>query len=325
MTPATAASHIVVSLDQRRAIGRVSRAGAGAPSPASLAFAGFAALHNNCASALGAIGQAALGPFSNSGSCDYDCGFMEQTWSWSANYSPYKDSSLTPATQRMDAGGAFATAFAPVTSWRTAALPEHGARIGSDLTAIGQIDAAIVQAGGSETPAQAQALAAAFSDAVGQVDGNLGQANAALQGLAAFLSQQSAAVGMLPALNQRCQKSADSDIAATSSNLVNDLHCGGGTAQDQFNAMQTVVDASFQALVAPFAAVDSQFRTALSAASALTGVFLIVQSKSELVTEQIQAALAQPPSSPLRTMHLNIASDGWNTLVQYANANLTPG
>jgi hypothetical protein len=82
------------------------------------------------------------------------------------------------------------------------------------------------------------------------------------------------------------------------------------------------VDASFVSLQTPFAAVNSQFETAMQAASVVPGVFVNLQTSSQSVTDQINQAQSYPPDSPLRTMHLNIAMSLWADLVTYAKAQL---
>jgi hypothetical protein len=174
----------------------------------------------------------------------------------------------------------------------------------------------------AETPVQAQALSDAFTGALSQLQNSLGEANQALQGIAGFISQQQGNVGYLQSLNTACQSAVDKSIATNRDNLIGQLSCGGDDVQDQFNGMQAVVDASFVSLQAPFAAVNSQFETAMQAASVVPGVFVNLQTSSQSVTDQLNQAQSYPPDSPLRTMHLNIAMSLWADLVTYAKAQL---
>lgn len=298
--------------------------GASDSSPASAAVAAFSLLDQVCGSATNSVNAANFGPFSNSGSCSYDCGFMEQKWNWNADFTTWvKSQNLLPGVVKMDASSGFTNAFATVQQWLVTDLPVYSASITGALNVIRQTDAAIVAAGGVETPAQAQALSDAFSAALAQVQGSLNEANNALQTLSSFISYQSGSDGWLQTLNQACQSSADSSIAASAENLIGQLACGGGEAQDQFNAMQSVVDASFVSLQPPFATVNSQFETAMAAASLIAGDLVNIQTMSALVTAEVNKTQGYSPISPLRTLHLNLATTNWTDLVTYAQAQLS--
>jgi hypothetical protein len=222
----------------------------------------------------------------------------------------------------MDAGTGYAAAFAPTTVWLTGSLPISTRQlIQVSFGTIAQIDQAIINSG-AETKQQTLALANAFTSAFATVAGSLAAINHALQSIAIFVQGQSLRIGSLQNLLASMRTTIDNDINTQAENLENQLHCGQGDVQDQYDAMQNTVDASLVSLGPPLTAVNSQFAAALSAASAVAGVFLNIQAKSQIVTDQITLAQSQPPTSPLRTLHLKIATNQWNDLAGYARAQL---
>jgi hypothetical protein len=293
-------------------------------SPATAAMQAFAALHTICGAANTAVGAANFGPFGDDGSCNYDCGFMTQNWNWNADYTSWaKNLNLLPGVATMDAGAGYSVAFAPATAWLTKTLPATTTALNGFLgVTIPQIDQAIIDNGGVPTPQQTAELAAAFNGALAQVNLCVAEANQALQNVAAFVIGQSHRTGSLQNLIASMRTSVDSAINSGAENLENQLHCGQGDVQDQFNAMQTTVDASLVSLGPPLTAVNSQFTAALSAASAVAGVFLNIQSDSQVVTDQINLAQAEPPTSPVRTLHLNAATNEWSALASSAQTKL---
>jgi hypothetical protein len=295
----------------------------GTPSAAAAAQVAFASLTQDCRAGSAAVNATTWGRFSNSGSCTYDCGFMEQDWNWWFDITMWgAPSQLLGAVTNVNIGDAYTNAFAPTAAWVGTDLPGYSTSFTAATTTITQIDAAITKAGGSETPEQAAQLSAAFTNAAVQVTKSLNKANGALQSLAAFDTGQQPA-GYLPAFLTTLQSSADSWIARLRDNLIGQLACGSGDVTGQYAAAQAVVDASFGSLTTPFATLDAQFQAALQNVSKLAGIFLLIQSDSTEVTEQLALAQTFAPDSPLRTMHLSLASGTWGTLTAEAQAQLT--
>jgi len=290
----------------------------GGPPAASAAFAAFGTLHTVCGSAIGAINAGNFGPFSNSGSCNYDCGFKTQNWSWSADYTAWVQQTVVPVVQGMDVSGAFTNAFAPAQQWVTADLPGYSTHITNAIATINQIDA-VIKNTGTATPAQQQALAQAFATALSQVQSSLNEANAALQTLSSFLTWATGR-SISP---QPYQTAVDNAITTGMNNLIGQIACGAGDVQGQFGAMQSVVDASFGSLQTPFNNVNSQYNTATNAGDVVAGVFLNIQTDSQSVTDFLTRAQGVSPTSPLRGGFLDIAATDWAALVTYAQTQLS--
>jgi ABC-type transporter Mla subunit MlaD len=189
------------------------------------------------------------------------------------------------------------------------------------LTQISQIDAAI-KASGNETPQQAQQLTAAFSNTATQADLSLAEMNRALQQLAGYISGVQPSLGGLAAQGASIQQGDDKQIAGWRDDLIGKIACGSGTVTDQYAAAQAVLDGAFASFQAPFKAIDSQAGTALHDASQLPGVMLVVQTDSSSFTSELNKAQTYPPANPLRTLHLNNATQDWTTLVTYAQSQL---
>jgi hypothetical protein len=295
-------------------------AGTGAAGAASAALVTLA---GSCAAAATAATQANLGPFADNGSCSYDCGFREQDWWWNANYVPYvTNGQLIPGIAQVNIGGAYNNAYQTTITWAGTDLATYGASLTGSLTLIAQIDAAIIHAGGDETPAQAAQLAAAFSNTGNQLSANLNEANQALQSLAGFLSQRQGQIGYLPALAKSCQSFIHTDATNTENNLIGQIACGSGDVQNSFNGMLATIDAAFAALQPPFNAVNSDVQAALQAGQSVAGIFLILQSDSQLVSQAIAEAQALAPTDPLRQFRLNIAATSWSALTTEATTQL---
>jgi hypothetical protein len=290
-------------------------------SPADLAFAAYQVLNQACATAVTAVNNANFGPFGNSGSCDYDCSTRTQNWNWNVDYTPMKDNNLLPAVSRTNAASSgFGTAFLPAQTWAGSDLNRYAAQLSSAIAIIKSIDAAIGPTG--PTPEQAAQLNAAFNTGVGMVNGSNGESNAALQVLAQFVSGQAPLQGSLAATSSSTQSSIHTSITNGMNDLIGKIACGAGAVTDQFNAMKAVVDQSFTSINPPLSAADGQFATATTAASAIPGVFVNVQSNTDLVLQQLQVAQSLAAGSVMRTLHLDMAMEDWNEMVTYATAQL---
>ena len=289
--------------------------------PASAATAAFATLNTDCASATAVVNQANFGPFGDNGSCDYDCGFREQTWWWKADYTPTKTNYLVPGVAQMNSQAAYARAFQPTRTWVGTDMGNYGAALTSALNQITAIDQAIIRSG-TETPAQAQALVAAFAAANTQVQNNLGEVNGALQVLASFISGQQPFVGSLQSLAATRQAWIVTDATNLKNNLIGQIACGAGDVTNSINGMLSTIAQGFTSMQAPFATVNNDLQNALGAASQVAGVFLTIQSCSQAVTEQIAIANGFAPTDPLRQFHLNIVATTWGELASTATAQL---
>jgi hypothetical protein len=292
-------------------------------SPASAAFAAYQALTQACAIATGAVIGAMFGPFANSGSCTYDCGFQKQGWNWNADYTTWvKNDTLLPAVSASNAArDGFGTAFLPAQTWVGSDLSGYTAQIASAIAIIKSIDAAIGPAG-QPTPEQAAQLQAAFNNAFAQVNGSNSEANAALQTMGQFVTNQFPLQGNLAAVSSSSQSAVHTSITNSMNDLLGKIACGAGTVTDQFNAMRNVVDQSYVAINPSLNAADGQFATGITAASVIPGVFVNVQSNTDLVLQQLQVAQSLAAGSVMRMLHLNNAMEDWDEMVSYATTQL---
>jgi len=327
--PPTASSPSQFGIASRRKSPSSARQGCGADADAggaqAAALAALLALSNSCTNASALVNQNQLGPYGDSGSCSYDCGFKDQSWWWKADYRP-TNSNLVQVVAANNISGPYTTAFQPTQTWVNTDLPASGNSLTATLAAIAQIDAAIVAAGGNETPAQSSQLAAAFNNLPGILQVNLNQANYALQKLASYLSWvQGGGVGPIQGYVTAAQSYIKTDATKAEENLIGEIACGSGDVTNSFNGMFADVNAKFANMQPGFDAVTAKLAAALQAGDHVAGVFLTLQSDSTLVSEQITQAQSYPPTSGLRTMHLNIAGNEWSDFVQEANFQLQPG
>lgn len=283
------------------------------------ALAALATLASSCNSANVVVSQNPLGKYGWNGSCTYDCGFMEQDWSWWADYRPI-NASLAQSVDSSNITDAYQTAFAPTQQWLTNALPARSSSITADLTSIGQIDQAIIQSGGEITPQEQAALDAAFNDIAAQLQDNLGAANLALQNLASYLSWVQGHTGDLQSNVDGSKAYIKSNATAIENDLLGKIACGAGDVQASFNVMFNDVDAKFAAMQPGFSTVTTNLQAAINAGSKVAGVFLVLQSDSKLVSDQASQARQTPPTSPLRKMRLNMAGENWTSFVQEADS-----
>jgi hypothetical protein len=203
-------------------------------------------------------------------------------------------------------------------------LPQFGVRLNSALQDIRQIDQAVIAAGGTVTPAQQNQLNTDFSSLNTMVGNDLAEANTALKTLAGFLSDEAGQSGQLANQVSSSQSYIKTDATNCENNLIGKIACGSGAVQDSFNAMFADVATQFATMQTSFNTVTSNFQTALNAGDAVAGVFLVLQSDSSMVSEQLAYTQTLSPTDPLRAMHLNIASNLWGELVSTATVQLQP-
>ncbi|HEX8192307.1 MAG TPA: hypothetical protein VF552_05355 [Allosphingosinicella sp.] len=287
-------------------------------SSASAALAAFQLLHQNVGTASTAVQSAPFGPFSNNGTCTHGC-CGKAGWGWKADFTASAQGSFGPALASSDLLGGYGNAIAPTSQW-IGTLANNGAALTQAIASIKQIDAAIVQAGGNATPAQLSALGTAFSSALNAVELSATQADNALQTLASFINYWNPQQNIMQTVDTNWQSSTDTFIQNKMNDLIGQLPCGSGDVTAQFMVLQASIDTACAALKPPFIAVDSQFIAALSAASVVAGVYTVLQSDHTLVSTNLTTAQGLAPTSVLRTMHLNIASSEWATLVSHAQA-----
>lgn len=289
------------------------------------ALAALSALSTSCTTASGVVSQNQLGPYGDDGSCDYDCGFKEQKWSWWADYRP-TNTNLTQVVAGYNITAPYATAFQPTQTWVTTDLPAFGSSLDGNLTTIAQVDAAIVAAHGVETPQEAAKLAAAFESLATILQNNLSEANRALQNLASYLSWVQGWSGTsLPNYVTSARSYIQTNATNIEEDLLGQIACGANDVRNSFNLMFVDIDAKFATMQPGFNDVTAKLAAAIQAGQRVAGVFLVVQSDSTLVSEQVTQAQSLGPTSPLRTMHLTIAGNEWSGLVQEANFQLQPG
>jgi hypothetical protein len=287
------------------------------------ALAAMSALSTSCSSAINVVNQNPLGRYDNDGSCSFDCGFKEQDWSWWADYRP-TNTGLAQRVAGMDIASPYNSAFRPTEQWLNPDLPNFAIQLSANLASVAQIDAAIAAAG-SETPEQSAQLDSAFAALANVLQSNLNEANQALQNLAAFLTEIKEPTSYLQAFIGSCKNYIQQNATDNENNLIGQIACGSGDVQNTFNAMFADIATKFANMQPNFNDVDNKVQTALAAVDAVTGVFLVLQSDSQLVSGQIVQAQGYPPASALRTMHLNIAANEWTSFVQEATTQFQAG
>ena len=289
--------------------------------PAQATFAALTTLEALCSSAAAAVEAAALGPYSDDGSCTYDCGFMEQDWNWKIDFTQQKAANLVPWIMGSGILAPFSAAYSPTSAWLSS-LSQSGVAILASHDEIVGIDAAIKRAGGVATPAQLQQLGAAFEAIRAEASHSCGQLNAALQQVAGYLAWVQPSLGGVASSVANLQKEDDAQLATMRDDLISNLACGGGTVTDQFAAAQVCVDAAFATLQPPCLAVDSQSAAAMASADWLPGAEVLLQGDFALFQDDLGKARTEPPATPLRVMYLKLAMQTWNQLVADAQSDL---
>jgi hypothetical protein len=287
------------------------------------ALAALGILASACSAAAAVIAGNPLGAYGDNGSCDFDCGFKEQTWSWSADYR-FVNGNLQAAVTSLDFSSAYGAAFAPTQNWVGTDLPQFGLRLNSALQDIRQLDQAIIAAGGEVSPAQQNQLNTDFSSLNTMVANDLTEANSGLQTLAGFLSYEAGQSSQLADLVASSKAYIQTDATRCENDLIGKIACGSGSVQNSFNNMFTDVATKFATMQTSFNTVTSNFQTALNAADAVAGVFLVLQSDSSVLSEQLALTQTFAPTDPLRALHLNIAANMWGELVSTATVQLQP-
>ncbi|HEX4629600.1 MAG TPA: hypothetical protein VH188_01420 [Chthoniobacterales bacterium] len=248
---------------------------------------------------------------------------MEQDWNWSANWVPSVNNGvLIPAVGQLNIASAYTVSFQLTQIWVTADLPNYNTNLLAALATINQVDTAIINAGGVETPAQAAQLTVTFGAAATILQNNLGEMNSALQKIAGFLNWQQQFIGYIQAQATSVQTAITTAATNAENNLIGDIACGDGDVRNSFNGMFADVAAKFAAMQTPFNAVNSNFQVALNAGALVAGVFLPLQGDSQLVSEYLASAQSYAPTNPLRQLKLNMAGSLWAEFVSDANTQL---
>lgn len=290
---------------------------------AQKAFAAFVALTSECGAANKVVNAANLGPFGDNGSCDYDCGFKEQTWWWKANYTQIvKTNQLEPGVNSMDLSGSYQQAFNQTEQWLNASLPTYTKSFTEDVGNIEKTDAEIIAAGGDETPAQKAALETAFKNASQMIANSNNQTNAALKALAQFISNNTSMKDYLSNLSTSTHDYIKTDATNTENNLIGQIACGSGDVRSSFNGMFSTIDTAYNTMTTAFNSVESDLVVALNAASSVTGAFLNVQSDNTVIAQNLSKSNQYAPTDPLRKFYLQLAQESWTSYVTYAQSQL---
>ncbi|MET1077159.1 MAG: hypothetical protein ABWY06_03970 [Pseudomonas sp.] len=287
------------------------------------ALSAMAALSTACSNAITLVNQNPLGRYANSGSCSYDCGFMEQDWNWWADYRP-TNANLAQRLSAMNIAASYGVAFQPTQNWLNQGLPGYANQLSGNLATINGIDA-VIAATGSETPEQSAQLSSAFTALGNALQNNLNEANQGLQSLAGFLSWEQGSTSGFPSFVEGCKTFIQQNATATENNLIGQIACGADDVRNTYNAMFADIAAKFARMQPGFNDTGNRLQSALQAGDAVTGVFLVLQSNSQLVSGQLAQAQLYPAGSVLRTMHLSIVQNEWGSFVQQANSQLSAG
>jgi hypothetical protein len=226
-----------------------------------------------------------------------------------------------PGVSNMNGLAAYTSAFQPVKDWVGGSMASYGASLNGSLTQIAQIDQAIIKAG-FETPEQAAELTAAFANANAQVHGNVNTADQALQNLAGYINWSQQFVGSLQSLSTARQAWITQDATNLENNLIGQIACGSGDVQNSINGMLATIATGFTAMQQPFNTVNADLQAALNAGSGVAGSLLVIQSDSQLVSNEIANALSYAPTDLLRQFHLNLAASDWSVLTTTATSKL---
>ena len=167
---------IVIGLSRRDSSAALRPAAPDDSSAVQTAVAAFARLDQVCAAAVAGINAAYFGPFGNDGSCDYDCGFKEQTWWWKADFTTYaRTNYLIPSVTQVDCSAGFGNAVAPAAPWRDVQLPAASADFASAIGTIRTIDAAVAAQGGGGADLDFKIAGGQLHRAAGLADEDVGQ------------------------------------------------------------------------------------------------------------------------------------------------------
>jgi hypothetical protein len=271
---------------------------AGGSGAEAAALAAFATLNTYCNNATGTVNQNPLGPYGTNGSCTHDCSY-EQTWWWKADYRP-TNNNLNASVSFMNMGNTYNAAFQPTQTWVSTHLPGFNTSFTGDINTILQIDAAIISAGGNETPAQVAQLSAAFTDAASALLNNINEANRGLQSLAGFVNNSNPFTSYMQTVATNAQAWIKTNATGIENSVIGQIACGAGDVQNSFNAMFADVAVKLVNMQAPFNSISNSFQLALQAAEKVAGIFLSLQAKSQLVSQYIADAQALARTNILR-------------------------
>jgi hypothetical protein len=293
----------------------------GGQSAQSAAIAAFNVLAVWCMQTAGVINQYPVGPYADNGSCTYDCGFMEQKWSWTADYRGVNASLMSLASEN-NLLSQYTNAFQPTNLWLNTDLAQFTAAFKLYTTDIRAIDTAIIAAGGNATPAQLNSLQNDFNNLAASDAKSLNEVNAGLQSLAQFInSVYPSGLSMHGSLTND-GTSIQADINKNQNDLIGQISCGDGDVTNSFNNLKAQITGQLTAMDVDCCRVDNSLQAALSAGQSVLGTFLVLQQDCILVNNQITKVESFPPTSLLRILNLNIADALWADLVTYANAQL---
>jgi hypothetical protein len=293
--------------------------------PAQDAIAAFAQLQTQLTATTNAIQTVNLGPFQLGGSCDYDC-FIgicihTQNWSWTLDFDSIRGPLQGAVRQVRGAAGQYDQAFGPARDWLKTTLPQFSSTFAAQAQAILSTNAAIMSAGGKATPAQIQTVSQAFQ----AISSGLTAGHAAMDGAAGAVAQFTnvlqAVEGNVSSLLSNMQSSINTGVKNAQDNLINQLNCGQGDADNQINGAIAMFNVSVSVIQNNLGAVNGVTQTLTNALKEFVGTLVNISDQYTNVEQQIGQAQGFPAGA-IQDLHLDIAASEWQQLAQYASQNI---
>jgi hypothetical protein len=289
--------------------------------PAQDAIAAIGRLHAQLQASRVVVSQAILGPYRMGVACQYDCvlGICWKEARWNAELDLSTRADLQSVIGEVErASDRYHAAIEPARGWLRNTLPQFSVQFSQHTATIRSTAAAIRQAHGRVTPAQAATLDAAFTAILAELKRGQDHMEQAARAVAEFLLAFDAA--MRPVTDAGWAPVIDAEVN-TMRAQANGLPCGAARANHMITEM-----------VHDFSGAVSQIKSSLRHAeltaievNRATGTFVgalgsIVDQYGNVAA---QVATAESlPTSIIQDLHLDIAADEWTALSQYATQNI---
>ena len=289
--------------------------------PAQDVFNYLNAVGSSVGVAQGKRSEVSYGPYPISNGCDYDCGFMEYSWSWNPDYNSWFNfdnwfnffAAMT---------GRFNTVFDPARSYL--------AQLGADLTqkfdeAVDQIktiDADVRTAGGKITPEQEEALKTAYANAYAALSDANAQTNNLIQTFAQFIDQEDPYKAALQSNLYQITANARENVDVNRNDLLSGNPCGDGDINSAFDGINNSIQASTDTIMPSFEQVGANANATLGAIRLVTGAMLATQADHDGAKSDVTVAEGLEPSSYVRLIKLMAAKSSWSLMVQDAQGTL---
>jgi len=266
---------------------------------------------------LGVVSKQHFGPFPITGECSVGC-FMcfndgHQVWHTSVDLTPDQGGLLYSVTSEESDNHQFCSIVAP--AWRIPAdLSASDSGMQSAFTVLLANDRGATAS--SPSDANAYAVLHAVLSANGANFDEMAKMFARYVSILA-----SARTDLLGA--QNLHKADKDKIGQSVAKLEPQLHCGSDQVEDVKNSIDKNMSTAYDAIEAAYANQDRAADSAQQGGAFLAGTLQTMKVQLNSIGGQLMAAQQLPPG-PVRTVHLQIARNGWQDLIVYAQQQLTP-